>query len=65
MFDPLDERGVPTSSGTPVLVRIATIIGILLIFAVGATVISFSGYGHHWPAQKALRIHLSNPSGGR
>lgn len=61
MYDPVDERGVPTSRGVPMAVRIATIIGILCIFGVGAAVLKLAGYGHHWPEQKALRVPLSNP----
>ena len=61
MYDPLDSRGVPVSRGVPMLVRIATIIGILCIFGVGASVIALGGYGHWWPATKSLRVPLSNP----
>ncbi len=62
MYDPLDERGVPTSRGMPMVVRIATIIGILCIFGVGGSVIMLAGYGHWWPDQKAMRIPLSAPN---
>lgn len=61
MYDPTDERGVPVSRGVPLVVRIATVIGILCIFGVGASVIMLSGSGHWWPDQKALRVPLSNP----
>lgn len=60
MYDQVDERGIPASRGTPKVVRIATIIGILVIFGVGATVIAFSGYGHAWPTSKTLRTPLTN-----
>ncbi|HEX5274594.1 MAG TPA: hypothetical protein VFW34_04900 [Candidatus Rubrimentiphilum sp.] len=63
MYDPLDERGVPVSRGTPMAVRIATLIGLLCIFGVGASVVMLAGYGHWWPDQKAMRIPLSNPNG--
>lgn len=59
MFDPTDERGVPTSRGVPKVVIIAATIGILTIFAVGGWTIAKGGYGHVWPAQQALRIPLS------
>jgi hypothetical protein len=59
MYDPLDERGVPASRGVPMAVRIAAIIGILCIFGVGATVISFATYGHLWPSTHSLRIPLN------
>ncbi len=62
MYDPLDERGVPTSRGMPMVVRIAAIIGLLCIFGIGASVIMLGGYGHWWPDQKAMRIPLSTPS---
>jgi len=59
MYDPLDARGVPVSRGVPMLVRIATIVGILVIFAVGVTVIAFALYGHVWPPTASLRIPLN------
>ncbi len=61
MYDPVDERGVPISRGTPIAVRIAAIIGILCIFGIGASVVLLSGYGHWWPDQKAMRMPLSTP----
>jgi hypothetical protein len=61
MYDPLDERGVPASRGMPMVVRIATIIGILCIFGIGGSVVMLGGYGHWWPDQKAMRIPLSTP----
>lgn len=59
MYDPTDERGVPTSRGIPRAVIIAAAIGILAIFAVGAYTIAMSGYGHVWPWQQSLRIPLN------
>ena len=59
MYDPTDERGVPTSRGVPRIVFIAAGIGIMLIFAVGGWTISHGGYGHVWPSQQALRIPLN------
>ncbi len=59
MYDPLDERGVPTSRGTPMVVRIAAIVGILCIFGMGAVTIGYSTYGHNWPSTKSLRIPLN------
>jgi hypothetical protein len=59
MYDPVDERGVPTSRGVPMAVRIAACIGILVIFGMGAITIAMSGYGHLWPQTKALRILLN------
>ena len=59
MYDPLDERGVPTSRGIPMLVRISFFIGIVVIFAIGEAVVANAGYGHFWPAQSTLRLPLS------
>ena len=59
MYDPLDERGIPTSKGVPVIVRIATVLGLLAIFAIGADTLAFAPYGHAWPATKTLRIPLN------
>lgn len=59
MYDPTDERGVPTSRGVPHIVFIAAAIGILAIFAVGGWTISHAGYGHVWPSQQAERIPLN------
>jgi len=59
MYDPLDERGVPTSRGIPRAVQIAAIIGILAIFWVGEYTIQYSGYSHVWPSLKTTRIPLN------
>ncbi len=59
MYDPLDERGVPASRGIPMAVRIATLIGVLAIFAIGADTLIYAGYGHAWPTTKTLRIPLN------
>ncbi len=59
MYDPTDERGVPTSRGVPRVVMIAAVVGILAIFGVGFYTIWMSGSGHVWPWQQALRIPLN------
>lgn len=59
MYDPTDERGVPTSRGIPRVVIVAATVGILMIFAIGGWTIVKSGYGHVWPVQQALRIPLN------
>lgn len=59
MFDPTDERGVPSSRGTPPAVRIAVLIGCLCIFGMGAVTIAYAGYGHAFPSTKTLRIPLN------
>lgn len=58
MYDQLDERGVPVSKGVPTVVHVAVVIGILLIFAIGAFVIAEASFGHVWPSLKSLRIPL-------
>ena len=59
MYDPVDERGVPASRGIPRAVIIATLIGVLAIFGMGAVTLGYAGYGHVWPSTKSLRIPLS------
>lgn len=61
MYDPVDERGVPTTRGFPLIVRLATLIGILSIFGIGGATIALAGHGHRWPWQANLRVPLSNP----
>ncbi|HEY8312927.1 MAG TPA: hypothetical protein VIG51_02030 [Candidatus Baltobacteraceae bacterium] len=63
MYDITDERGVPTSRGVPMAVRIAVLVGVIIIFAIGADVIFNSSYGHQWPANKTLRVPLSSGNG--
>ena len=60
MYDQVDARGVPTSRGIPPLVRILVIIGVIAVFAVGAATILTAGYGHYWPANKTLRVPMSD-----
>ena len=59
MYDPVDERGVPTSRGVPRAVIVAVIIGILAIFWVGEYTLQWAGYGHAWPSQRTQRIPLN------
>jgi hypothetical protein len=59
MYDPTDERGVPTSRGVPHVVWYAAIIGILCIFGIGAYTIYMSTYGHVWPSVQSERIPLN------
>ena len=59
MYDLTDNRGVPKTRGIPKVVTLAAIVGILMIFAIGAFVIVESYYGHSWPADKTLRLPLS------
>ena len=59
MYDVTDKRGVPVSKGVPKAVRVAMVIGIIIVFCVGADVILNASFGHVWPANKVLRIPLS------
>jgi hypothetical protein len=59
MYDPTDNRGVPVSRGVPRIVIIASIIGVLCIFGMGAYTIYMSGYGHVFPSVQSLRIPLN------
>jgi hypothetical protein len=54
----LDFSKVPESRGIPsALARIA-VVGLVIIFLIGAAVCLESGYGHHWPANTTLRVPL-------
>jgi len=53
---------VPSSRGVPRLVTVMAAIGLAIVFAIGAFTAFNSGYGHHWPINKNLRIDLGkNP----
>lgn len=56
----LDFSKVPESRGVPPFLYRVVAIGILVIFAIGASVVLMSGYGHHWPAETTLRVPLTN-----
>ncbi|MGZ3497027.1 MAG: hypothetical protein ACXWNK_05805 [Vulcanimicrobiaceae bacterium] len=62
MYDVTDQRGVPVSRGVPKIVRVAMVVGIIIVFCVGGDVIMNASYGHVWPAAKALRIPLTGNS---
>lgn len=51
---------VPESRGIPPALYRVVAIGLLVIFAIGASVVMMSGYGHHWPSDTTLRIPLNN-----
>jgi hypothetical protein len=57
----LDLSKVPESRGIPVALYRVVFIGLLIIFAIGASVCLLSGYGHHWPSDTTLRVPLNNP----
>jgi hypothetical protein len=54
----LDFSQVPQSRGVPNLIVYAGLIGLVMIFTIGAATCLFSGYGHHWPATTSMRVDL-------
>ncbi|MDQ2991832.1 MAG: hypothetical protein M3R30_03285 [Candidatus Eremiobacteraeota bacterium] len=58
MYDKTDSRGVPISKGIPTLVQIAGLIGVVVIFIIGGSVLVTSGWGHMWPSQSVQRVDL-------
>jgi hypothetical protein len=59
MYDPQDERGVPTSTGVPAIVRISAVVGFVVIIAMISMVIYASAYGHVWPWTQATQVKLT------
>jgi hypothetical protein len=57
----LDFNKVPESRGIPESLYRVLAIGLLIIFAIGASVCLLSGYGHHWPSATTIRVPLNNP----
>jgi len=58
MYDKVDSRGVPVSKGIPSIVQIAGMIGVVVIFVIGGSVIALGGWGHMWPASTSQRAPL-------
>ena len=58
----LDFSKVPESRGIPKSLQRTVGIGLIVIFAIGASVCLMSGYGHHWPSNTTLRVPLENAS---
>jgi hypothetical protein len=56
MYDIKDERGVPVSSGIPPIVRIAAVIGIIVVFTMLTLVFRNSAVGHSWPSNDSVSI---------
>jgi hypothetical protein len=56
----MDFSKVPESRGVPGGLYRVVAIGLLVIFAIGASVVLLSGYGHHWPADTTIRVPLNN-----
>jgi hypothetical protein len=55
-----DFSKVPESRGVPESLYRIVVVGLLIIFAIGASVCLLSGYGHHWPSDTTLRVPLNN-----
>jgi hypothetical protein len=58
MFDPADERGVPTSTGVPLVVRVSAIVGLVVILGMVGLVIYASAFGHAWPWTTGAQVKL-------
>jgi hypothetical protein len=56
MYDVKDERGVPVSSGIPPIVRVAALIGIIVVFTVLTLVFRNSSFGHSGPSNDSVSI---------
>lgn len=56
----LDFSNVPESRGIPAALYRVVVVGLLVIFAIGGSVVLLSGYGHHWPSNATLRVPLNN-----
>lgn len=54
----LDFSRVPQTRGVPKVLVISGLVGLLMIFMIGAASCLFSGYGHHWPATSSMRVDL-------
>ena len=54
----LDFSRVPESRGVPKVLVVSGLVGLLMIFMIGAASCLFSGYGHQWPATHTLRTDL-------
>lgn len=54
----LDFSQVPQSRGVPPALTYAIIVGLVMIFAIGAATCLFSGYGHEWPSTHSMRVDL-------
>jgi hypothetical protein len=54
----LDFSRVPESRGVPKVLVVSGLVGLLMIFMIGAASCLYSGYGHKWPATRTLRADL-------
>jgi hypothetical protein len=56
----LDFSQVPQSKGIPRTIVYSGIIGLIMIFAIGASVVLLAGNGHKWPAATSMRVPLGD-----
>lgn len=54
----LDFSRVPQSRGVPKVLVYAGLVGLVMIFMIGAASCLYSGYGHVWPADHSMRTNL-------
>ena len=54
----LDFSRVPQTRGVPKVLVVSGLVGLLMIFAIGAASCLYSGYGHHWPMANSMRVDL-------
>ncbi|HEY1682573.1 MAG TPA: hypothetical protein VGF98_13095 [Candidatus Tumulicola sp.] len=54
----LDFSQVPQTKGIPKSILYSAIVGLAMIFGIGASVVLLSGNGHHWPAASSMRVDL-------
>ncbi len=54
----LDFSQVPQTKGIPKSILYSAIVGLAMIFAIGASVVLLAGNGHHWPAASSMRVDL-------
>ena len=54
----LDFSQVPQSRGVPRALTSPSLIGLVMIFAIGAFTCLLSGYGHEWPSSHSMRVDL-------
>jgi hypothetical protein len=53
-----DFGDVPQSKGVPVVVHLASVVGLLVIFLIAAAVVLNAGFGHQWPSEHTTRSDL-------
>lgn len=50
---------IPQSKGVPPALMVSVIVGLMMIFAIGAGTVLTSGHGHMWPASRTLTESLN------